>query len=231
MCGKVPTPLIQLVEERTKVRLEHPVQHVPGTATPLDRRRHAARRQHIPGQPCTDRKATVYRCSHDLLPTTPVSRWRQSSVVSEHGEDALRWAPREAAGQQGKQGALIYGRDEHGHFRLVPDADGDLWELDWPVLNVDWYCATAYAAWHAARTGQPWRLPWDFEWEKAARGVDGRIFPWGDGIDPTYACFRDSHPGRPLPQLVDSFPLDVSPCGVRGLGGNVRDWCVDHWTK
>jgi eukaryotic-like serine/threonine-protein kinase len=146
-------------------------------------------------------------------------------------EEALHWAPRENAGQAGKQGALIYGRDDGGHFRLVPDAEGDLWEPDWPVLMVDWHCATAYAAWEATRTGQPWRLPWDFEWEKAARGVDGRIFPWGDGIDPTYACHRDSHRGPMLPRSVDAFPLDVSPYGVRGLGGNGRDWCVDHWTN
>ena len=146
-------------------------------------------------------------------------------------EEALRWAPREAAGQQGKEGAHIYGRDAHGRFQLVADAEGDLWEPDWPVLMVDWHGATAYAAWLGARTGQPWRLPWDFEWEKAARGADGRLSPWGDGYDPTYACTRDSHAGRPLPQVVDTYPLDVSPYGVRGLGGNVLDWCVDVWTK
>ena len=69
-----------------------------------------------------------------------------------------------------------YHRDERGQFEPVPS-----WRPDLPVLNVDWHCATAYAAWKAEREGTPWRLPWDLEWEKAARGVDGRIFPWGDG--------------------------------------------------
>jgi eukaryotic-like serine/threonine-protein kinase len=146
-------------------------------------------------------------------------------------DDALRWAPRDSAGQQRKQGALVYGRDAAGHFRLVPDAEGDLWEPDWPVVMVDWHCATAYGAWEATRTRKPWRLPWDFEWEKAAGGVDGRVYPWGDGVDPIYACYRDTHQGRWLPQVVNTNPLDVSPYGVRGLGGNTRDWCVDHWTK
>ena len=114
---------------------------------------------------------------------------------------------------------------------MVPDADGDLFDPEWPVLMVDWHCATAYASWEAARTGRPWRLPWDFEWEKAARGVDARLCPWGNAVDPTYACIGDSHQGRPLPRVVHTHPLDVSPYGVRGLGGNARDWCVDHWTR
>ncbi len=66
---------------------------------------------------------------------------------------------------------------------------------------------------------------------KAARGVAGRIYPWGDGSAPTYARYRDNHKGRPLPRSVNTHPLDVSPYGVRGLGGNVVDWCVDRWTR
>jgi serine/threonine-protein kinase len=145
--------------------------------------------------------------------------------------EALRWAPREAPGQSGKQGALIYHRDHEGHFELVPDAQGDIWQPDWPVVMVDWHCARAYAAWEAERTCQPWRLPWDFEWEKAARGADGRRFPWGEAADASFACCRDSHREQRLPAAVDSFPLDTSPYGVRGLGGNVRDWCLDRWTR
>lgn len=151
-------------------------------------------------------------------------------VAQGRERDALRWAPRERGGTVGEQGPLIYGRDADGRFVLRPDADGDVWDPDYPVLMVDWHCATAYAAWFADRTGVPWRLPWDFEWEKAARGVDGRIYPWGDGFDPSFACTRDSHPGRLLPQVVDTYPLDTSPYGARGLGGNSQDWCVDTWT-
>jgi len=95
---------------------------------------------------------------------------------------------------------------------------------------VDWHGASAYAAWEAARTGQRWRLAPELVWEKAARGVDGRFFPWGDGIDPSWACLRVSHRGRALPQVVDSFPVDVSVYGVRGMGGNIRDWCSDAYT-
>ena len=60
---------------------------------------------------------------------------------------------------------MIYGRDEQGKFMLVPDADGDLWELDWPVCMVDWYNATAYSRWLASDTTLPWRLPEELEGE------------------------------------------------------------------
>ncbi len=141
-------------------------------------------------------------------------------------EEALQHAPRERAGIAGEQGALIYGH-AGGRFALVPDADGDLWDPEWPVVMVEWSGAAAFAAWEAERTGQPWRLPGDLTWEKAARGVDGRSFPWGDTFDYSWACLRDSHQGRSYPSVVDSFPVDESVYGIRGLGGNVIDWCAE----
>ena len=152
-------------------------------------------------------------------------------VATGREEEALRYVPRERAGTQGELGAMIYGRDESGRFVLRPDAEGDVWLPDWPVIMVDWGCATAYAAWLTARTGQPWQLPPELAWEKAARGVDGRHYPWGDHLDPSWCCMGDSHPGRPLPSVVDSFPIDTSPYGVRGMGGNVRDWCADAYHR
>ena len=145
-------------------------------------------------------------------------------------DEALRWVPRERAGSTGKPGELIYGRDTDGRFILVPDGDGDQWELGWPVLKIGWSGAMAYARWRSIKTGEAWRLPGEFEWEKAARGVDGRLFPWGDFLDPTFCCMQNSHPPeRRLPAVVDSFPVDVSSYGVRGMGGNARDWCLDPW--
>ena len=145
-------------------------------------------------------------------------------------DEALQRAPRERTGTQGTPGELIYGRDGDGRFILVPDADGDQWQRRWPVLKVDWHGARAYAAWLAEETGQPWRLPTEREWEKAARGPDGRFFPWGDFLDPSFCCMQRSHgPERRLPADVEGYPVDTSPYGVRGMAGNARDWCLDPW--
>ncbi len=146
-------------------------------------------------------------------------------------EEALQWVPRERIGQVEQQASMIYGRTRNGDFCLTVDADGDKWALDWPVMMIDWHCAGAYAKWQSERDGLPWRLPDEFEWEKAARGVDGRFFPWGSFFDPSWSCIRDSHPGRVLPVNVDSFPVDESPYGVRGLGGNIRDWTQTIFAK
>lgn len=140
--------------------------------------------------------------------------------------EALLHVPRERAGKEGELGAMLYGRTATGAFELQIDGDGDQWHPDWPVMHLDWHGARAYLAWLADRTGRPWRLPSELEWEKAARGVDGRWFAWGDHLDPSWCCMRYSHEGRPLPAVVDSYPLDESPFGVRGMSGNTRDWCA-----
>ena len=147
-------------------------------------------------------------------------------VASGQAEAALRHAPRERAGTAGDQGALIYGFDGR-RFSLRPDVEGDLWELDWPVIMVDWHGARAFAAWEATRKGEAWRLPGELAWEKAARGVDGRFHPWGDGLDPSWTCMRQSHQGRAMPAEVGAFPIDESVYGIRGMAGNVLDWCDD----
>ena len=152
-------------------------------------------------------------------------------VLAGREEEALRFVPRERVGHAGQQGAMIYGRRRDGSFELVPDAEGDVWELDWPVMFVDWHSAMAFAAWEQSRTGQGWRLPCELEWSKSARGVDGRFFPWGDGFDPSWCCIRHSHSGPALPSVVESYPIDESVYGVRGMAGNFQDWCRDVYAK
>jgi eukaryotic-like serine/threonine-protein kinase len=149
-------------------------------------------------------------------------------VAEGRRDDALRFAPRERAGTPGEEGALIYGFDGQ-RFSLRADADGDVWGLDEPVLMVDVAGAEGYAAWRAAETGQAWQLLPELVWEKAARGVDGRAYPWGDGFDPSFASMRQSRPDRPLPSPVGRFPVDESPYGIRDMAGNAATWCADAW--
>jgi serine/threonine protein kinase/formylglycine-generating enzyme required for sulfatase activity len=142
-------------------------------------------------------------------------------VDSGREEEALRYHPRFGS-------ETAFGRDERGRFVLVPDSDGHEWLPGAPAVLVDWETAMAYCRWESERTGLSWRLPRELEWEKTARGVDGRIYPWGDRFDPSWGVLRDSVE-RPMPQVVDAFPVDESPYGVRGLAGNVHDWCLDRF--
>ena len=98
---------------------------------------------------------------------------------------------------------------------------------DAPVVGVSWRAAVAYCEWRTSQDGHPWRLPTEVEWEKAARGVDARYYPWGDRFDLTFARLRA---GVDLPQFAgtcDAQTLDISPYGLRGMAGNVREWCLD----
>ncbi len=141
--------------------------------------------------------------------------------------DALRHCPRLPPGATiHDEARLAYLLDpSDGHYTLKdPSAQSTL-----PVVFVDWHAAMAYAAYQATTTGLPWRLPSELEWEKAARGVDGRFMPWGDQIEPTWACLSGSHPERKGVRSVHDYPTDVGPYGVRGMAGNVRDWCIELW--
>jgi serine/threonine-protein kinase len=146
-------------------------------------------------------------------------------------EEADHWALRSQALTDTTPGALLLDRTVKGRYVLRKGSDGAQWGLNWPVQMVDHKSAAAYCRWYAARKDQPWRLPLELEWEKAARGVDGRFYPWGDILDPAWCLMKDGHQGRASSGPVDSYPVDESAYGVRGLGGNARDWCMDTFVK
>lgn len=91
-----------------------------------------------------------------------------------------------------------------------------------PVVLVSHGDAEAYAAWLSERTGGVWRLPSEKEWEKAARGTDGRYFPWGEAFDPSRLNSHDRGPFDTVP--VGGFPEGASPFGVQDAAGQVFEW-------
>ena len=93
---------------------------------------------------------------------------------------------------------------------------------DHPVVLVSLGDAEAYAKWLSKQTGQHWRLPSAKEWEKAARGTDGRRFPWGDTYEPSRLNSHDAGPFDTMP--VGRFPNGASPYGMLDAAGQVFEW-------
>jgi formylglycine-generating enzyme required for sulfatase activity len=126
----------------------------------------------------------------------------------------------------------------HAQYAMFLQAKGHKPPIDWsggkmpsgrekyPVVNVTWADADAYARWAGKR------LPTEAEWEKAARGTDGRIYPWGNDASKKSAAGKDAQDprrreGRTF--AVGSFPDDVSPSGAMDMAGNVWEWTADWY--
>ncbi len=179
------------------------------------------------GQPPTARVVPGFVVRQHPVTNGELITFLNALVDAGQREEAEHHSPRTHGGSEGRLGTMVLRQDADGHFLVGEDAEGDLWYPNAPAMMVDFHGASAYAAWHAERTGQPWRLPTEAEWEKAARGVDGRRYVWGEHLVPTWCRNLRSLPTRPLPARIDEHPQDVSIYGVCGLAGNSRDWCTD----
>lgn len=109
-------------------------------------------------------------------------------------------------------------------FARRPYPEAPSWGIldDHPVTSVSWNYAKKFAEWVGKR------LPSEAEWEKAARGVDGRTYPWGND-PPTFerAIWKDHPMAKKKAGAVDSCPAGASPFGGFNMAGNVYEWCED----
>lgn len=107
-----------------------------------------------------------------------------------------------------------------GWFLREPPAD----KLDHPVTGVSWSDAQVYCHWLSGQTGRTYRLPSEAEWEKAARGVDGRLYPWGNEWSSGRCNFASDDT-----TAVNTYPEGVSPYGCYDMLGNVQEWTSTLW--
>lgn len=111
----------------------------------------------------------------------------------------------------------------HATGRKMPEPPAWGWPRDLPMIRVTYLDSVAYARWaHAA-------LPTEAQWEKAARGTDGRIYPWGNEWDPSRCANSVSGNKLASPQPVGEHPMGASPYVALDIAGNVWEWCLDWY--
>lgn len=108
--------------------------------------------------------------------------------------------------------------------RGMPQSPDWGWKDDQPIVNVTWDDAKAYCNWAGVL------LPTEAQWEKAARGTDGRLYPWGNRWDDKrLQCSKNAPSDARRTAPVGSFPAGASPYGCLDMAGNVWQWCADWY--
>jgi serine/threonine-protein kinase len=133
-------------------------------------------------------------------------------------EEALYRVPRTHP-----QGGFLLRPNEMGVFELPQGRFyGAIWHPDLPVTSISYQDGFAFLDWLSRQDQRRYMFPTPEQFQKAARGVDGRFFPWGDVHHPCFSNTNRSHPsgGMLVPISSERFSVDVSIYGVRGLAGN-----------
>lgn len=115
--------------------------------------------------------------------------------------------------------------DEMGHPQPPFWTDERFSAPNFPVVGVSWYDAVNFLEWLRGLTDEAYRLPTEAEWEKAARGTDGREYPWGNTWDASKANTSEGQSKQLMP--VGSYPAGISSYGCYNMAGNAYDWCSD----
>lgn len=119
--------------------------------------------------------------------------------------------------------------EDTGHPEPESWGDDDFNSDKQPVVGVSWKDAVSFCRWMSKKTGREYRLPTEAEWEKAARGTNGRKYPWGDEAPDSTLCNFNDEIGKTTE--VGSYPQGASPYGCQDMAGNVWEWCNDWYDE
>jgi formylglycine-generating enzyme required for sulfatase activity len=163
-----------------------------------------------------------------LIPAGPFARGTNAGGYDEQPErqiflDSFSIDRYEVTNHQYQQFIVATGHRKSGPPSRYAKNMSKMRGINQPVVYVSWGDASAYCQWKGKR------LPTEAEWEKAMRGTDGRLWPWGNQLD--WAASNRAHvnDGYEATAPVGAFPQDVSPFGVFDGGGNVIEWVGDWY--
>ncbi|MBI2230802.1 MAG: SUMF1/EgtB/PvdO family nonheme iron enzyme [Deltaproteobacteria bacterium] len=126
-----------------------------------------------------------------------------------------------------RQGFLVHPYEKVKEF-LWKNRSFPAGREDHPVVLVSLDDTISYCAWMGKKMKPRYRLPTDAEWEKAARGTDGRVFPWGNDWNPDYLNSGERFGAT---TAVSRFPRGTSPYGIYDMVGNVFEWTATRWDE
>lgn len=148
----------------------------------------------------------------------PVTVAQYAPFVQARGYDEKRWWT--DAGWRWRERGGVTGPERYQEIYQTPNH---------PVVGVSWYAVVAYCAWLSAQVGYAITLPSEAQWERAARHIDGRIYPWGGDFSLERCNMSDT--GIGATSAVGIFPRGHAACGVADMSGNVWEWCNTIWVS
>lgn len=149
-----------------------------------------------------------------------------NDLISIDLKQALNRVPRDPI-----TSTYLWHRDQSGLFALPQAQQSMPWSKRWPVFGISFNDAQAYAQWLSTTRKTQFRLASEAEWEKAARGLDERIYPWGDDFDASFCAIAEGRTNGIFPCEVACYPKDRSPYGLWDMAGLVHEFCDSQFIQ